>query len=103
MLPGSKVPTLGFWNFLPIDKIVHLGLYGVLSFLFCLDFRKQYLSSELRFYGIAIALSFLYGIVNEGLQLALTVDRSFEIGDVIANGLGAVLGSMAYRWKKRNK
>ena len=67
------------------DKIAHFLAYGSLSLGFGMLFggRARQLRIALVFVAMGVALEFLQG---------LTDYRSFEIADMIANALGAVLG-----------
>ncbi len=69
------------------DKMVHLGVYGILASLVYLtlqemNVRKSYVLI------LAFTISFLYGISNEIHQYFVPW-RNAEISDVMANGIGA--------------
>jgi glycopeptide antibiotics resistance protein len=67
------------------DKFAHLAAYVGLSFWFGMLFggRGRQLGVALGFAAMGVALEFLQG---------LTDYRTFEIADMIANTIGAVLG-----------
>jgi len=67
------------------DKIAHLLAYGSLSLGFGMLFggRARQLVIAIAFAAMGVALEFLQG---------LTDYRTFEIADMIANAIGAVLG-----------
>ena len=67
------------------DKVAHFIAYGSLSLWFGMVF-----SGWARQLGIAVAFAAL-GATLEFLQ-GLTGYRSFEIADMVANAIGAVLG-----------
>ena len=49
---------------------------------------------------IVIAISwFAYGIGMEFVQKYLVANRSFDIGDIIADGVGCIAG-LIYSWRK---
>ena len=43
-LPGSDMPKVGWLDKIYFDKWVHIGMFGVLTFLFCCPFYKSDLS-----------------------------------------------------------
>ena len=104
-LPGSSFPRLAFLDWLRPDKIVHLFLFGVESFLLITAFDQQTLSNKLRrrarFQGVLIAI--LYGILVEVLQNTIFIGRSGDYRDAIANAIGAFIGLWIFnRFEKKN-
>jgi len=67
------------------DKLAHAVAYGGLSFWFGMVFggRGLQLGIAVAFAAMGVALEFLQG---------LTDYRTFEVADMIANAVGAVLG-----------
>lgn len=78
------------------DKIVHIGIYAIFSFLLLWDNKKNK-SNNLR-----LLLSFLYGVLMEILQYLLTDYRSMEFNDVIANTIGVLTGLILFNKLKKN-
>lgn len=67
------------------DKVAHFIAYGSMTFWFAMLF-------EGRGRQLAVALAFAaMGVAVEFLQ-AMTDYRTFDVGDMIANGIGAALG-----------
>jgi VanZ family protein len=105
-IPGQKLPHLDFLDWLKPDKIVHLFVFGLLSYLL----MKGFLRREMR--GIfrkqpalfAFLLSAVYGCVIEVLQEYVFINRSGEVFDALADAAGALLGIWLYRYlvKKRS-
>jgi VanZ family protein len=78
------------------DKLVHFSFYfiaGVLGGLFGREISKGQ-SSKLKILGISFVGLVLYGIIIEVLQSYLTTYRSAELLDVLANSVGALLGTL---------
>ncbi|NQX86078.1 MAG: VanZ family protein [Flavobacteriaceae bacterium] len=76
------------------DKVFHLGAYAALVILlFCTlykcDFRQALPAA-------AIA-AIIYGIIIEVLQGELTVDREFDVFDIIANCIGVLISVVIIR------
>ena len=104
-LPGSSFPRLAFLDWLRPDKIIHLFLFGIESFLLITAFDRQTLSNKLRrkakFQGVLIAI--LYGILVEVLQSTIFIGRSGDYRDAIANAIGAFIGLWIFnRFAKKN-
>ena len=76
-----------------LDKLVHLSIYGALSFLLVVGLKKQYRWPRIKFKAgyYAIGVSILYGILMEFMQLFIP-DRGADYKDMIANTLGSILG-----------
>ncbi len=83
------------------DKWVHIGLFSILSFLFCWAFFKitvKDFEKKKQFIQTGI-LCLLYGILMELVQRYFIPNRSFDAGDIAADGVGAFLG-IFYSLKK---
>lgn len=77
------------------DKVVHFSFYfiaAVLGMLFIHAQNLQFLSARKRTL-ILLSGLLIYGIIIEVLQQNLTTYRSGEILDVLANSIGALLGT----------
>lgn len=97
-VPGDKIPEMTFLEWLRPDKIVHLILFGVLSFLLLKGFSKQ---NQFPFIfkhagKIALILSISYGGIVEILQDTVFIHRSGDIRDAAANAVGAIVGLWIY-------
>jgi len=76
------------------DKWIHIGLFSILSFLFCWGIFKIEVpdySLKKNFIQTAICC-LLYGIVMELIQRYFIPNRSFDNGDIIADGVGSAAG-----------
>ena len=75
-----------------LDKLMHIGIYYVLVLLwyvaYYMNINSKYTNKQF-FLGLA-SLAFIYGFVIEILQLILTSYRSFDLLDILANGVGTV-------------
>ena len=109
LIPGGRLPVLpDFYHLFKPDKIVHLVLFGILSYLLMQSILKQYGKGFIRLYGtiIAVTIVVLFGTLTEYLQHVLDINRSGNIYDLIANTAGCILGITAfwtYRRKKTDK
>ena len=87
-LPGSKFPKEDWLSKIWFDKWVHIFLFALLAWLWCMDLPRK---TKLRFIIVGI-LSLVYGTGMEFVQGGLIPNRSFDIGDIIADAVGCFLG-----------
>ncbi|MBL0735609.1 VanZ family protein [Flavobacterium sp. GN10] len=86
---SSNIPAV---NFPSIDKIVHFCFHFGFTISWILFFKKELKgkdSDEYKAYLISFIFSVFFGITIEILQNALTVTRSADVTDILANALGA--------------
>ncbi|SDC86708.1 VanZ family protein [Niabella drilacis] len=102
-LPGSAFPSEDIFDKIYFDKWVHIGLFSLLVFLWNLwVMRKGRLHRKIRIFIIVSIIAFLYGIIMEYVQKWYIPNRSFDPGDILADGAGAIMGLLAssYLYKK---
>lgn len=105
-LPGSYFPVVhSFWDWLSPDKVIHLVIFGVQSFLILWGFRTQYSHPEKRLSVLSWATiaSVLYGGLTELLQKEIFVGRDGNLYDFLANVIGALIGIFLFRLLFRKK
>lgn len=104
-VPGEKLPELSFLQWLKPDKIAHIVMFGVQSFLLMRGFERQtkfpFLARNV--VSTSIIISIVFGCVVEVLQDHLFIQRSGDVRDAIANSLGAFTGWWFYRKKLKLK
>lgn len=99
VLPGSALPTNGLFGLPHLDKIVHVGFFALLLFLW-----RFYFAEPLRFTLFLFTMAICYGFGVELVQHYFIVNRSFDVGDVIADTLGAAMGLLFWTsWYKKNR
>lgn len=107
--PGSYIPKVtGFWEWLSLDKLVHVVIFATLGFLLFYGFHEQYLKSKRRYlYVLAVLLATMaYGMITEILQRYIFIGRNGNMYDFLADSVGGVLGFLAfilYNKKKKNE
>jgi VanZ family protein len=85
-VPGSQLPA-AMW-----DKLAHLLVYAALGVFFLIPLARGRLSGvTVSAAGLAVVLSFLYGLSDEFHQM-FTPGRSPDILDVAADTIGAASG-----------
>ena len=96
-LPGDEFPEAGWLDKIYFDKLVHVGLFLTLVFLWILPARERADNQRTInkiFLGITLAFV-VYGIAIEFIQLHFIPHRSFDFFDIVADSAGCVLGSIA--------
>lgn len=91
----DKVPII---NIPSIDKLVHFGMYFVLMSVLILENRKALRGTYSLILIAFIVLS--YGIVIEFMQSALTVTRSGNVYDALADFAGIGVSILLWLWVK---
>jgi len=93
-IPGTKLPTITWQNKIWLDKWIHVFLFMILVILWSKAYSHQKsIQKNVRkiFFQIMI-LSLLYGILMEVVQNYFIPFRSFDLLDIIADGVGCVAG-----------
>ncbi len=94
--PSQTFPDIEF-QLISVDKLVHAFVYAVLVFFMIIGFQKQHTYLKLRLMSIrlAIAIGTAYGVLIEIIQMLLP-NRYFALDDMVANTIGAVVGSVFF-------
>ena len=90
-LPGSALPKENWFDKIWLDKWIHLILFLIMVYLWC-----QYVSAsggeKIRYFRQIAIYFFLYGIAMELVQKYFIPNRSFDLKDILADGLGCSIG-----------
>lgn len=88
VLPGSAFPKDDWLAKIWFDKWVHIGLFlgGAVAWSWALELF------EVKYLGVLFIVLALYGIGVEIVQDRVVPNRSFDIGDWIADMVGSALG-----------
>jgi VanZ family protein len=92
ILPGSSFPKQDWFSKIWFDKWVHIGFFAVLVFLWCWSFTKFPAKKLFNLFVITALLGLAYGIGMEFIQKYFIVNRSFDLGDIIADAIGSGIG-----------
>jgi VanZ family protein len=100
-LPGNSfhTPSRWFGNF-PVDKLVHVILFGSLAFSFFFHFEKtnsQKLKT-IRAKAYVLIFCILYGIGMEYYQKYYVPTRGFDVNDMLADAVGAIFALPIFNW-----
>ena len=89
--PQTKLDTITF-----IDKIAHICMYGGLELIIWMEYLRSHAAiNKVKFILLGIIAPIALGCVMELAQMMLTVNRSGEWADVIADALGVLAGAAA--------
>ena len=98
-MPGSAIPDPHL-NIPHLDKVVHFGMYFILSVLLAYLLESYTSLKRMSIYAIAILTAFIYGGLIEILQQNY-FNRSGDIADLLADVLGGIAGCLCYPYLKR--
>ena len=84
---GDKVDRVPFLDIPHIDKVIHMGMYFILSFSFLFEINNNsfYQTLRLKLLIVVLVLSISYGFTLEILQSFLFTERSGDFYDFLAN------------------
>ena len=91
-LPGSAFPKEDWLSEVYFDKWVHIGIFTVLLFLWSRAFQIN----RVVFSIVLILLAIIYGFLIEFIQDQFVTNRSWDLGDVIADFVGSIAGALAW-------
>jgi VanZ family protein len=96
-MPGSDIQGTSWISIilhLPFaDKIIHIGLFGslALSLFFHLEQYSNISFRSTRTKALSLILCIVFGIGMEFYQKYFVPSRGFEVGDMLADAMGALL------------
>jgi VanZ family protein len=102
-LPGSTFQEQARWyGDFPIDKLVHICLFGSLAFSFFFHFEKSKYKQlkTVRAKAYTLLFCIVYGIGMEYYQKYFVPTRGFEVSDMLADAVGALLALPTFNWIK---
>ncbi|HUR64872.1 MAG TPA: VanZ family protein [Chitinophagaceae bacterium] len=98
-IPGTRFPKEDWLSKLWFDKWVHIGIFSLMVFLWCWFFYKSAIKKAnlINYFLVTALCCFAYGTGMEFVQKYFVSNRSFDLGDIIADGVGCVAG-LIYSW-----
>ena len=91
-IPASNLPVKPFLNIPHFDKLVHFSLFFGLCLLLFQPFKKL----NLKHYYLAPALSIVLGFLLETTQQLITISRSSDLFDFLANTSGIAAATLFF-------
>ncbi len=107
-IPGNMLPKEEK-TFIPnFDKLIHATLFGSFVFLWSIYYatRKEKNNHSNSRYVLILIIACLYGVATELMQKYLIPNRDYDIYDIMADSIGAVLGFLfvllTVKWFRTN-
>lgn len=91
-IPANALPTSPLFNIPYFDKLVHFSLFFVLCVLFFKPFKKL----NLKHYYLAPVSSILLGLFLEASQHLVSISRTSDFYDFLANATGIAVATFFY-------
>lgn len=102
LTPAVQLPSVPF---LTSDKLAHAFFYGVFAWLMLRGYRRSAKNGWNLPTAACVfcALSSIYGALMEVFQYVFIPGRYFELGDMLANTFGAIVGVLLYALLQRKR
>ncbi len=84
------------------DKLIHAVVYGALGIMLLASQPLRAGQYSWRQVGVSVVIASLYGASDE-LHQSFVPGRSAEVGDWVADTLGALIAALAVAWLLRNR
>ena len=91
LMPSSNVPEISWGSRFQLDKIAHIILYSIYTWLLGRYLCRKW-SSSIKMFILAFGITVVYGVFMELLQYYLSPSRFFDMLDIIANIIGSIVG-----------
>ncbi len=105
-MPGSDIQGTSWMSFifhLPFaDKVIHMGLFGslALSLFFHFEQYSNISFRSIRTKAVTLIVCILFGIGMEYYQKYFVPSRSFDVIDMLADAMGALVALPFFNWVK---
>jgi len=93
-IPGTRLPKITWEDKVWLDKWVHIFLFMILVILWSKAYshKKNTNSGGRKIFFEIMIVGCFYGIAMEFVQKYFIPFRSFDVGDIIADAIGCVVG-----------
>jgi VanZ family protein len=91
LMPPGDLPEVEL--FAGADKMIHFLMYFIFALLGCWSAKSESLG---RYFSFVLPAAIGWGFFLEVLQLSMHLGRSFSWFDMLANGIGALVGIWCY-------
>ena len=91
-IPGTKFPKIDWQDKIWLDKWIHIFLFMILVILWSKAYSHSTQSGGRKIFFKIMVVGCFYGIAMEFVQKYFIPFRSFDFGDIIADGIGCVAG-----------
>lgn len=99
-LPGSALPDNDWFAAIHLDKWIHIGLFAVMIVLWIVPIRNRgaIAQSQNSLLVYIVLACMVYGVCIEFVQHYFVANRSFDIGDIVADAIGCAVGVFLFKW-----
>ncbi|HEU5168765.1 MAG TPA: VanZ family protein [Chitinophagaceae bacterium] len=93
-IPGTELPKFKWDNKIWLDKWIHVFLFMILVILWSKAYssKKSIQANTRKIFFQIMIVGFIYGILMELVQEYFILNRSFDLIDIIADGIGCFIG-----------
>jgi VanZ family protein len=93
-LPGSSFPKENWLDKIAFDKWIHIVMFFIMVVLWCkaMSGRMGEMPGVKKVFAWIALAGLLYGIGMEFIQGSFISRRSFDTGDIVADGVGCLAG-----------
>ena len=93
-IPGTQLPKITWQDKIWLDKWIHVFLFMILVILWSkgYSYKKNIQGDSRKIFFQIMIICFFYGILMELVQKYFIVNRSFDLMDIMADGIGCVAG-----------
>jgi VanZ family protein len=93
-IPGTELPKIKWENKIWLDKWVHVFLFMGLVILWSKAYsgKKNIQNNTRKIFFQIMVFGLLYGILMEVVQEYFIINRSFDLMDILADGVGCFIG-----------
>lgn len=99
LIPSRSLPEWHWFDIMDLDKLVHAGMFFVLSLLLAQAFANS--GSPKRYLLWAVIISACYGVSTEIMQGLEALGRRTDPIDMLANTIGAIVATFYAQWRER--
>ena len=101
-LPGSAIPKGGIYSIPNLDKLFHFVLFGILPVFWAYyAIRKTDFDKWRKFLVVVTLASIALGIALEFIQYYFIPNRDFDVKDIFADALGAIVFAGIVRYYEK--
>lgn len=93
LMPGDAIPDVPI--VIPhMDKLVHFGMFFVLAVTYTFEHLRRHQALPKSLFSFVGGI--LFAVLTEIFQVTLTATRAFEVGDILADSVGIIIGIVAW-------
>lgn len=100
LVPSSRLPKINSWSeLIAADKFAHALVYAIFAVLLYQVLENSRNAPKI----VTVVTAALYGVLMEFLQHFSSTGRAYELADMAANTIGALMGMAAVDWWEKDR